>query len=82
MDFVLGDLIGMICLVYIDDSIVFSRNRRQHKRHAQQVLDRLHEAGFTLKLKKCEFGKNEVQLLGYTVSDKGIYSQEQKVEVM
>ena len=82
MDYVLGDLIGKVCLVYLDDIIIFSKTKAEHKRHVQMVLDKLDEAGLTVKMKKCEFGKSQVELLGYTVSAEGIAPQAQKVEVI
>ena len=42
------------CLLYIDDTIVFSRELIQHQVDVQEVLRGLNEAGVTLKLKKCE----------------------------
>ena len=82
MDLILSDLNGKICLVYIDDIIIFSRSRKEHIEHVRLVLDRLASAGLTLKHKKCHFGKTEVELLGYTVSAQGIAPQRQKTEVI
>ncbi len=48
MQRVLRDLVGRICMVYLDDIIIFSRTRAEHAKHVRLVLDRLGEAGLTL----------------------------------
>lgn len=65
MDLVLQGLIGNICFIYIDDIVIFSKTPHEHRRHVQTVLDRIANAGRTLKLSKCYFGQEEVDLLGY-----------------
>lgn len=69
---VLQPVIGKCALVYIDDIIIYSTNRKQHEEDLRQVLDLLHQAGITLKRTKCEFAKDKVELLGYQVSAEGI----------
>ena len=44
-------------LVYLDDVIVFSKTFDQHLDHVAEVMTDLQEAGFSLKLKKCDFFK-------------------------
>ena len=76
MNSILAEHIGKICLVYIDDIIIFSKTELEHQQHVETILEAIHKAGMTLKLSKCEFGKEKVQLLGYVVSKDGIAPQE------
>ena len=39
--------------VYVDDVLVHSTTIEQHRVHLRKVFQRLHEAGLTLKGKKC-----------------------------
>ena len=55
------------CLVYIDDVIIFSKSIEEHLSHVEAVLDTLHRAGVTLKLKKCEFFTDKVKYLGHII---------------
>ena len=48
---VLQGLIGRICLVYLDDVIVFSKRRADHINDLRAVLDRIHDAGLKLNLR-------------------------------
>ena len=46
---VLQGLIGLICLAYLDDVIVFFKRRSEHVNNLRAVLDRIRDAGLTLK---------------------------------
>ncbi len=48
MDYVLSDFLGKICVVCIDDNIIFSRSHQEHKYHLRMILDWLDAAGLTL----------------------------------
>ena len=56
-----------MCLVYIDDIIIFSKNREEHLEHLETVLQLLQGAGIKLKLKKCFFFRDEVEYLGFRI---------------
>lgn len=79
---VLAGLVGRICMVYIDDIIVYSSSEAEHAKHLGQVLERLKQAGLQLKPNKCTIGQTEVELLGYLVSDKGIKPLPDKVQAI
>ena len=79
MDVVLRDIAWKCCMVYIDDVIIYSASWADHVDHVFQVLQRIKDAGLTVGLKKCSFGRREVAFLGYIVSDKGIRPDPAKV---
>ena len=82
MDTVLGALIGSVCLVYLDDIVIYSANEIEHAQHIQLVFDRLRTAGLRLKSSKCQFGLKQIKLLGFIVTDKGIATDPAKIEVI
>jgi len=53
MDVVLSGLHFQVCLVYIDDIILFSSTVDEHLERLITVLDRLQSAGLKLKPEKC-----------------------------
>jgi len=68
----LHGLIDVICVVYLDDIIVFSTDPSQHNDHVRQVLERLIQHGLHIKAEKCEFSATSTKFLGHTVSPEGI----------
>jgi hypothetical protein len=52
---VLQPLIGRNVFVYLDDIIIFSKTREQHRADIIEVLETLRKANFKLNLKKCQF---------------------------
>ena len=44
---------------YIDHVIIFSRNFHDHLSHLHQVLQRIGDAGLTLRKKKCQFSMSD-----------------------
>jgi transposase InsO family protein len=67
VDMTLSGLNWKICLVYLDDIIVFSPSYEEHIRDLDIVLGRLYGAGLSLKLKKCFFFKETVNYLGHVI---------------
>ena len=55
MDNVLKDLIGTVCLVYLDDVTVYSTLLQEHMLNLKKVFERLRESNFKIQLSKCKF---------------------------
>lgn len=51
----LGDLLGICALVYIDDIIIFSSSLEEHFKHVTLVFDRLEKHNLKLGPDKCDF---------------------------
>jgi len=68
-----------ICLVYLDDILVFSKMFEEHCDWLLTIFDRLER--YTLKLKptKCHLFQRKVKFLGHVVSEKGIVCEPDKV---
>jgi hypothetical protein len=82
MDLILSGLKYEICLVYLDDIIVFGRTWKEHCDNLRTVLERLRSAGIYLKPKKCQFGKRSITFLGHTVSSDGVQTTSEKVKAV
>ena len=68
--------------VYLDDILIFSKSEADHMKTLEELFCRLTKAGLTLSLDKCEFGKNKLDYLGYTISKEGICPIEKKTEAI
>ena len=82
MDVVMSGLEFQICLVYVDDIIVFSETIDQHLERLVTVLDRLRSAGLKLKPEKCALFQKSVSFLGHVVSEYGIATDPKKIEAI
>ena len=82
MERVLAGLQWKICLVYIDDIIIFSSSIESHLQQLEEVFTRLRSAGLKLKPKKCHLFKRKVQYLGHVVSEHGIETDPDKIEAI
>ncbi|CAC5424757.1 Retrovirus-related Pol polyprotein from transposon 297,Retrovirus-related Pol polyprotein from transposon 17.6 [Mytilus coruscus] len=72
METVLSGLTWKICLVYLDDVIIFSKSFEEHMKNLKEVFQRLKAANLKLNPKKCNFLKTEVKFLGHIVSESGV----------
>ena len=59
-------------IVYIDDIIIFAKNKKDHDQAVAEVIKRLNEANMKINRTKCKFGRSEVNFLGFILSHAGI----------
>ncbi|KAI5151461.1 hypothetical protein ENBRE01_2153 [Enteropsectra breve] len=52
-------------IVYIDDIIVFSKSKNEHKEHLQIKFNKLKTANIKLNEDKCVFNRTELSIQGY-----------------
>ena len=69
-------------MAYLDDIIIFSKDKTKHLQHIEVIFQKLKEAGLKLKESKCDFFKNEIHYLGHLISDKGIYPLPEKLDTI
>ena len=67
---------------YMDDIIIFSTEWNAHLHQLSSVLDRIQQAGLTVKIKKCQFAMVECGYLGYRVGSGKVKPQDLKVEAI
>jgi len=72
MDLALNGLNFNMCLVYLDDIIVYSATVEEHLLRLRTLLDRLRTADLKLKPSKCNLLRAEVDILGQVVSREGV----------
>ena len=59
-------------IVYIDDLILHSHDHVTHRKELLQLFERLRKTGLKVNLKKCHFGSNNVNYLGFRLTPNGI----------
>jgi len=67
-------------MVFIDDTLVYSKNEEDHTNHLRIVLQCLRDHQLYAKFSKCEFRLDSVKFLGHTISSEGIAIDPSKVQ--
>ena len=81
MDTVLTGLNYEICLAYLDNIIPYSHDLETHLEHLERLLIKLREANLKLKPSKCQLLQKQVHFLGFTVSQNGVGTDPDKVNL-
>ncbi|KAA8493487.1 Transposon Ty3-I Gag-Pol polyprotein [Porphyridium purpureum] len=82
MNELFADLLDKTVIVYLDDILVFTKDRQSHAEVLKEVLSRLQKAGYRLKRKKCSFFVSEVEYLGNIVGNGCVKMDPRKVEAL
>jgi len=68
MDVAFQRLINKCVVVYLDDVIVYSKNREEHIQHLTHIFERCRKYSISVNPKKTIFGVEEGKLLGHIIS--------------
>ncbi|UYV75621.1 hypothetical protein LAZ67_13000776 [Cordylochernes scorpioides] len=82
MHTVLGPLLNKKAFCYLDDVIIPAKDWREMIERLREVLERIRSAKLTLKPFKCEFGRREVEFLGYVISTGGLKPGPRKIKAI
>lgn len=82
MNMVIGDFICKFTFIYMDDVIVFSKDKDKHLEHLRMIFERLREANLSVNLKKCSFLKKSIEYLGHIVTEEGVKANPEKVRAV
>ena len=82
MNQTLFEFLNIICLIYLNDILIFSKIREKHVHHIQQILDKLQILKLYIKLFKCKFFKKELFFLEYKIKKKEISMKKNRVQII
>jgi hypothetical protein len=68
--------------VYMDDTGTFAKDKDEAVQINREVLKRFRKAGLYCKPSKCEFHKDQVELLGVIVNSRGFEMEDKKVQTV
>ncbi|GKC50297.1 putative reverse transcriptase domain-containing protein [Tanacetum coccineum] len=67
-------------IVFIDDILIYSKDKKEHKEHLKAILELLKKEKLYAKFSKCEFWIPKVQFLGHVIDSRGIHVDPAKIE--
>ncbi|GKC51128.1 reverse transcriptase domain-containing protein [Tanacetum coccineum] len=84
------DLMNRVCkpyldkfiIVFIDDILIYSRNKEEHANHLRIILELLKKDKLYTKFSKCDFWIRIVQFLGHLINSQGLHVDPAKIEAV
>ncbi|GJT23519.1 putative reverse transcriptase domain-containing protein [Tanacetum coccineum] len=82
------DLMNRVCkpyldkfmIVFIDDILIYSKNKQEYEENLKQILELLKKEELYAKFSKCEFWIPKVQFLGHVIDSEGIHVDPAMIE--
>ncbi|GJX93202.1 hypothetical protein Tco_0347788 [Tanacetum coccineum] len=68
--------------VFIDDILIYSRNKEEHANHLRIILELLRKEKLYAKFSKCDFWIRIVQFLGHLIDSQGLHVDPAKIEAV
>lgn len=72
MNNILRDHINKICVVYLDDILIFSTSLREHINSLKIIFNKLAEHNLKVQFDKCSFMKKNTEFLGHILTAEGM----------
>ncbi|KAL4085363.1 hypothetical protein QTP88_027222 [Uroleucon formosanum] len=80
MNNVMAGIVGIKCLVYLDDIIMYGKGLLDHNEKLRDVFERLRNHNLKIQPTKCEFLKQQCMYLGHIISENGIQPDPEKIK--
>lgn len=82
MEHMMRGLLRKICIVYLDNVIVYGRTQSEALDNLRQMLDHLRDYGLKLKPKECCLFQRQVEYLRRIVSEEGVRVDYEKIRAV
>jgi len=82
MNDIFREFLDIFVVYYLNNTLIYSKDEKQHEEHVKLVLKKLWSAGLYTKFEKCAFHMSEVEFFGYIISSEGISMDSKKIQVV
>jgi len=79
---VLGDLNWKEAVVYLDDILIFAKDKKEHLQRVNNVFEKIKQSGLRINPEKCQFLVEKTKFLGYIISKDGIETDKSKIDAI
>ncbi|GKE95994.1 putative reverse transcriptase domain-containing protein, partial [Tanacetum coccineum] len=69
-------------IVFIDEILIYSRNKEEHGKHLKTILNLLRSEKLYAKFSKCDFWLDSVQFLGHVIDSSEVHVDPAKIEAI
>ena len=79
---VLGELNWKEAVVYLDDILIFAKDKEEHLKRIEHVFSKIKQSGLRINPDKCHFLVEKTKFLGYVISRDGIETDQTKIDAI
>src|SRR6266699_7257690 len=78
----LGEHLDKFIIVYLNNIIIYSNSKKEHKKYVKWVLKRLYKESILIIIKKCEFYIKKTDFIGFIIKLRQISIDLKKVQAI
>jgi hypothetical protein len=79
---ILNELVNDFCVIYLNDILIFFKNKKSHVRYIREMLKRLRANDLFANLEKCFFFKHEIDYLEFIVNENDITMNSSRINII
>lgn len=80
MNRILKEYIDKFVIVYLDDILIYSKNKEEHEKHIRMILTGLKNNNLKINKTKCEWFMDELTFMGHVITTTGIKVDPDKIK--